>query len=69
MRCVAIDVIAEAPDVPILIKSTINEGWKLINDTKSKKKHAFHRIQELTHWRKDATTKKDFYFGGNNVNF
>ena len=66
-----IDVIAEAPNVPILIKSTISpEGWKLINDTFPNKDITFSpEFLRANHWRKDATTKKDFYFGGNNVNF
>ena len=66
-----IDVIAEAPEVPILIKSTISpEGWKLINDTFPNKDITFSpEFLRAKHWRKDATNKKDFYFGGNNVNF
>ena len=66
-----IDVIAEAPEVPILIKSTISpEGWKLINDTFPNKDITFSpEFLRAKHWRKDATNKKDFYFGGANVNF
>ena len=66
-----IDVIAEAPEVPILIKSTISpEGWKLNNDTFPNKDITFSpEFLRAKHWRKDATNKKDFYFGGANVNF
>lgn len=66
-----IDVIAEAPDVPILIKSTISpEGWTLINDTFPNNDITFSpEFLRANHWREDATNKKDFYFGGNNVNF
>ena len=65
------DVIDEAPDVPILIKSTISpEGWRLIKDTCHNKDITFSpEFLRAAHWREDATNKKDFYFGGSSCNF
>lgn len=65
------DVIDAAPDVPILIKSTISpEGWRLIKDTCHNKDITFSpEFLRAAHWREDATNKKDFYFGGASCNF
>jgi UDPglucose 6-dehydrogenase len=65
------DVIDEAPDVPILIKSTISpEGWRLITDTCKNKNITFSpEFLRAAHWEEDATAKKDFYFGGASVGF
>ena len=64
-------VITEAPDVPILIKSTISpEGWKLITDTFKNKNITFSpEFLRAAHWQEDALNKKDFYFGGDSVGF
>ena len=66
-----IDVVNEVPDVPILIKSTISpEGWSLIKDKFPNKNITFSpEFLRAKHWREDATNKKDFYFGGEDVNF
>jgi UDPglucose 6-dehydrogenase len=65
------DVINEAPDVPILIKSTISpEGWRLIKDTCKNQNITFSpEFLRAAHWEEDATAKKDFYFGGASVGF
>lgn len=65
------DVIDEAPDVPILIKSTISpEGWRLITDTCANKNITFSpEFLRAAHWEEDAVNKKDFYFGGASVGF
>ena len=65
------DVIDEAPDVPILIKSTISpEGWRLIKDTCKNKDITFSpEFLRAAHWQEDAKNKRDFYFGGASCNF
>jgi len=65
------DVIDEAPNVPILIKSTISpEGWRLITDTCANNDITFSpEFLRAAHWEEDAVTKKDFYFGGESCNF
>ena len=65
------DVIDEAPNVPILIKSTISpEGWRLIQDTCENKDITFSpEFLRAAHWKEDALGKKDYYFGGASCNF
>lgn len=65
------DVIDQAPDVPILIKSTISpEGWRLVTDTCSNKNITFSpEFLRAAHWQEDALNKKDYYFGGESCNF
>jgi len=65
------DVIDEAPDVPILIKSTISpEGWRLITDTCKNKNITFSpEFLRAAHWEEDANDCKDFYLGGASTNF
>lgn len=65
------DVIDEAPDVPILIKSTISpEGWRLIKDTCDNKNITFSpEFLRAAHWQEDSKNKRDFYFGGESCNF
>ena len=65
------DVIDAAPDVPVLIKSTISpEGWRLITDTCSNKNITFSpEYLRAAHWDKDIEECKDFYMGGASTNF
>jgi UDPglucose 6-dehydrogenase len=65
------DVIDEAPDVPILIKSTISpEGWRLITDTCENKNITFSpEFLRAAHWQEDAKNKRDYYFGGESCNY
>ena len=65
------DVIDVAPDVPVLIKSTISpEGWRLITDTCSNKNITFSpEYLRAAHWDKDIEECKDFYMGGASTNF
>jgi len=65
------DVIDEAPDVPILIKSTISpEGWRLIQDTCKNKNITFSpEFLRAAHWKEDAVNEKNYYFGGANCDF
>ena len=60
------EVIEKAPDVPILIKSTISiEGWKML-------KHVFPyanityspEFLRAAHWREDALHTQQHYLGG-----
>ena len=65
------DVIEECPNVPVLIKSTISiEGWRLINDCCGNKDLTFSpEFLRAKTWKEDVTNQKDFYFGGENVNY
>lgn len=65
------DVIDEAPDVPVLIKSTISpEGWRLITDTCANKNITFSpEFLRAAHWQEDAKNKRDYYFGGESCNY
>jgi len=65
------DVIDAAPDVPILIKSTISpEGWRLITDTCTNKNRTFSpEYLRAAHWDKDIEECRDFYMGGASTNF
>lgn len=65
------DVIDAAPDVPILIKSTISpEGWRLITDTCANKNITFSpEYLRAAHWDKDIEECRDFYMGGASTNF
>lgn len=65
------NVIDNAPNVPILIKSTISvEGWKMLD-------HVFpnHNITyspeflRAESWLEDALNTKDYYLGGDSCNF
>ena len=66
-----IDVVEAAPDVPILIKSTISpEGWRLLKDTCKDKNITFSpEYLRANTWKEDAENTKDYYFGGDSVNF
>jgi UDPglucose 6-dehydrogenase len=65
------DVIDEASDVPILIKSTLSpEGWRLIKDTCKNQDITFSpEFLRAAYWQEDAKNKRDFYFGGASCNF
>ena len=65
------DVIDQAPDVPILIKSTISpEGWRLITDTCKNKNITFSpEFLRANHWEQDTNDCKEFYLGGASTNF
>ena len=65
------NVLDSAPNVPVLIKSTISvEGWKMID-------HAFPQFSltfspeflRAAHWREDALKTKHFYLGGKGTQF
>jgi UDPglucose 6-dehydrogenase len=64
------DVIDRAPDVPILIKSTISvEGWEMLTDAFPSKQICFSPefLRQAT-WKQDAMTSH-MYIGGNCNNF
>lgn len=65
------DVIDDAPDVPILIKSTISlEGWRLITDCCKNQDITFSpEFLRAKHWQEDAKTQKKYLFGGASTNF
>jgi len=60
------DVIDQAPDVPILIKSTISvEGWQMIKETFPTKQICFSpEFLRQASWEKDAYVEH-MYIGGN----
>ena len=63
------DVIDAAPDVPLLIKSTISvEGWKMLADLKRNLTFSPEFLR-AAHWNIDALETKDYYFGGTSCNF
>jgi UDPglucose 6-dehydrogenase len=64
------DVIERAPDVPILIKSTISvEGWEMLEDTFPNKQICFSpEFLRQSSWEEDAFFKHMF-IGGNCNNF
>ena len=63
------DVIDRAPDVPILIKSTISvEGWKMLADL-GRNLTFSPEFLRAKHWRTDALESKEHYFGGDSCNF
>lgn len=59
-----LSVVENAPDVPILIKSTISiEGWEVI--VKTKKQVTFSpEFLRAAHWKEDIVNNKKWYFGG-----
>tara|TARA_A100001015_G_scaffold26903_1_gene30033 strand:+ start:456 stop:1208 length:753 start_codon:yes stop_codon:yes gene_type:complete len=65
------DVIDAAPDVPILIKSTISpEGWRLITDKCKNADITFSpEFLRAAHWDTDIVNNKQWYFGGSSCNF
>ena len=65
------DVIDHAPDVPILIKSTMSvEGWRSIRDAFPKHNLTFSpEFLRAAHWQKDALNNKDWYMGGDGTSF
>lgn len=64
------EVIDMAPDVPILIKSTISvEGWEMLADTFPNKQICFSpEFLRAAHWKEDARANH-IYLGGNCTNF
>lgn len=63
------EVIESAPDVPILIKSTISvEGWNALADLERNLTFSPEFLR-AAHWRTDALENKDHYFGGDSCNF
>lgn len=63
------DVIDRAPDVPILIKSTISvEGWKMLADLGCNLTFSPEFLR-AAHWQTDALENKDYYFGGTSCHF
>ena len=64
-------VIETAPDVPILIKSTISvEGWKMLMHVFPDRDIAFSpEFLRAKHWREDALNIKELYIGGTNTTF
>lgn len=65
------NVVDAAPDVPILIKSTISvEGWRTIKDAFPNRSLTFSpEFLRAEHWQKDALENKDWYMGGDACNF
>jgi UDPglucose 6-dehydrogenase len=63
------EVIESAPDVPILIKSTISvEGWKMLADL-GRNLTFSPEFLRAAHWRTDALESKEHHFGGDSCNF
>lgn len=63
------DVIDQAPDVPILIKSTISvEGWNMLADL-GRNLTFSPEFLRAKHWQTDALENKEHYFGGNSCNY
>ena len=65
------DVVDAAPDVPILIKSTISvEGWRTIRDSFPNRSLTFSpEFLRAEHWKQDIKNTKQFYLGGEATNF
>jgi len=65
------DVIDSAPDVPILIKSTMSvEGWRSIRDAFPKHNLTFSpEFLRAAHWQEDALNNKVWYMGGDGTSF
>lgn len=64
------EVIEQAPDVPILIKSTISvEGWEMLVDAFPNRQICFSpEFLRAAHWVEDAKAEH-IYLGGNCCNF
>jgi UDP-glucose 6-dehydrogenase len=65
------DVIAEGPDVPYLIKSTMSiEGWKLIKDCCKNQNVCFSpEFLRAAHWETDARLQDHIYLGGGDTGY
>ena len=65
------EVLEAAPDVPILIKSTLSvEGWKMIDHTFPNLNLTFSpEFLRAAHWKEDALNTKHFYLGGKGTQF
>ena len=65
------NVLDGAPDVPILIKSTLSvEGWKMIDHTFPNLNLTFSpEFLRAAHWKEDALNTKHFYLGGKGTQF
>tara|TARA_R110000851_G_scaffold2549_1_gene10376 strand:+ start:319 stop:1071 length:753 start_codon:yes stop_codon:yes gene_type:complete len=65
------EVIEAAPDVPILIKSTISvEGWKMLKHVFPYSNLTFSpEFLRAAHWREDALSTTQHYLGGSGTQF
>lgn len=65
------EVIESSPDVPILIKSTLNvEGWKAIVNAFPDRSLTFSpEFLRAAHWEKDIVENKHWYLGGTSTQF
>ena len=65
------EVIESAPDVPILIKSTLSvEGWKAIVDTFPNRNITYSpEFLRAASWQSDIKNTTNIYLGGNSTNF
>jgi len=65
------EVIEAAPDVPILIKSTISvEGWKMLADAFPNRSLTYSpEFLRAEHWQQDIAQNKDWYLGGSSTQF
>jgi UDPglucose 6-dehydrogenase len=65
------EVIEAAPDVPILIKSTISvEGWKVLDHIFPDKNITFSpEFLRAEHWQHDAVNTHQYYLGGKGTQF
>lgn len=65
------EVIEAAPDVPILIKSTLSvEGWKMLDHVFPNTNITFSpEFLRAAHWQEDALNTRHFYLGGNGTQF
>lgn len=65
------NVLDAAPDVPILIKSTLSvEGWKMIDHTFPNTNLTFSpEFLRSAYWQEDALNTRHFYLGGKGTQF
>ena len=64
-----LDVLESAPDVPILIKSTLStEGWRRIANVNLNITYSPEFLR-AEFWQEDVKNNKDYYFGGSGTNF
>ena len=64
-----LDVLESAPDVPILIKSTLStEGWRRIANVNLNITYSPEFLR-AEFWQEDVKNNKDYYFGGSGTSF
>ena len=65
------NVVEAAPDIPILIKSTISvEGWRMLAHVFPGKSLTFSpEFLRAEHWQYDALNNREWFMGGKNTSF